>query len=282
MIPIDEVLSRMEGLERRLGGGFVSPGGGADGEAPRSGNRGGATGGAAPEANRRTQANPAAFDARATKNGAGGAGAGGEAAPPSNAHPKPPDSAAPAGRLSEARAEYRTGGAAAAEKRWNEFKTFVTRQDAALCAKIESARCLACGEGRLRIGFTKGYLFRDDVDARKAAIESLAREFFGRETLLEIETLAPEAAGTTPNGNGLNSRTAKNHRLREIRRQALSHPLVLKVLDVFPGAEVRDVRLREISAADTAAAPPSFPPDGDGLPPSEAAPGPTDDGMDQE
>jgi hypothetical protein len=120
------------------------------------------------------------------------------------------------------------------------------------------------------------------VDARKAAIESLAREFFGRETLLEIETLAPEAAGATPNGNGLNSRTAKNHRLREIRREALSHPLVLKVLDVFPRAEVRDVRLREVSAADTAAAPPAFPPEGEELPPSEAAPEPPDDGTDQE
>ena len=45
-----------------------------------------------------------------------------------------------------------------------------------------------------------------------------------------------------------NGRAAKNHRLQEIRREALSHPLVLKVLDVFPRAEVRDVRLREVPA----------------------------------
>ncbi len=59
MIPIDEVLSRMEGLERRLGGGGAPPGGVAGGETPRPESRGGAAGGSAP-ANRGTQADPAA------------------------------------------------------------------------------------------------------------------------------------------------------------------------------------------------------------------------------
>ena len=46
------------------------------------------------------------------------------------------------------------------------------------------------------------------------------------------------------NGNG-NGRAAKNHRIQEIRREALSHPLVRKILDAFPGAEVRDVKVIE-------------------------------------
>ena len=86
----------------------------------------------------------------------------------------------------------------------------------------------------------------------RRALETLARQFFRRETLLQIETLAPETidpAQSNPNGNGPNGRAAKNHRLQEIRREALSHPLVLKVLDVFPRAEVREVRLREDSGA---------------------------------
>ena len=113
-------------------------------------------------------------------------------------------------------------------------------------AKIESAYCLACEGGSLRIGFAKGYLFRDDVDAGKPALETLARQFFKRETVLKVETLAPEPTCQVQNnhsGNGPNGRAAKNHRLQEIRREALSHPLVLKVLDVFPRAEVREVRL---------------------------------------
>ena len=69
MIPIDEVLSRMESLERRLGGE-------AGGETPRTEGQGGATGGGAP-ANRGVRINPAASDARATKNGSNTAGAAG-------------------------------------------------------------------------------------------------------------------------------------------------------------------------------------------------------------
>jgi hypothetical protein len=68
----------------------------------------------------------------------------------------------------------------------------------------------------------------------------------------------------------------KNHRLQEIRREAFSHPFVLKVLDVFPRAEVRDVRLREVSATEPAASPPVFPPDAD-PPPSEAVSTPDDE-----
>ena len=54
----------------------------------------------------------------------------------------------------------------------------------------------------------------------------------------------PEAGGLTNgrNGNG-NGRAAKNQRIQEIRREALSHPLVRKILDTFPGAEVRDVKV---------------------------------------
>jgi DNA polymerase-3 subunit gamma/tau len=136
-------------------------------------------------------------------------------------------------------------------KGWNHFKAFVKRKDAALCAKIESAQCFLCEEGRLRLGFAKGYLFREDVDARKKELEDLARQFFSRETVLDIETLAPDAAGADgagPNGNGPAGKAARNHRLQEIRREALSHPLVQKILDVFPNAEVREVKLREAPA----------------------------------
>ena len=86
---------------------------------------------------------------------------------------------------------------------------------------------------------------------RKKDLGEYGRQFFRRETALEIQALAPEAAGsTTPrngNGNG-NGRAAKNHRIQEIRREALSHPLVRKILDAFPGAEVREVKVIEATA----------------------------------
>ncbi len=215
LIPIETVLSRMEGLERRLAGDDTPP---VSGEAKNK------------EAAGRDSGDTGDRTANST----------------------PSDDAAPRQRLLEERASYRTGGAATPPGRWNDFKDFVKRKDAALCAKIESAPLQAIEEGRLRIGFAKGYLFRDDVEAGKTALEDLARQFFGREMNLEIETLEPEAAGPAKinhNGNGPAARAAKNHRLQEIRREALSHPLVQKVLDVFPHAEVRDVRLREAPAS---------------------------------
>jgi len=288
MIPIDEVLSRMEGLERRLGGGGAPPGGVAGGETPRPESRRGAAGGNAP-ANRGTQADPAAVDARAKKNDTHAAGTGGS--PPSPAESAPPaNGTAPTGRVAEERGGYGSEGAAPPEGGWEAFKAFVKRQDPILCSKIEMGKCLACGEGLLKIGFekdssNKDHLFLGDVKEKERELAELGRRFFRREVTLAIETLpfdtagGPNGANGPKSGNG-NGRAAKNHRLQEIRREALSHPFVLKVLDVFPRAEVRDVRLREVAATETAAAPPVTPPDADLLP-SETAP-PADDETDQD
>ncbi len=261
MIPIDEVLSRMEGLERRLAGGGAPPGGGAGGETPRSENRGGATGGSA-STNRGTQG------IRMPANGT-----------------------ASAGRVAEGRGEYKPEGAAAPQGGWEAFKAFVKQQDPILCSKIEMGRCLACGEGLLRIGFekdssNKDHLFLGDVKEKEGELADLGRRFFRREITLAIETLPFDPAGGLNGANGQrsgngNGRAAKNHRLQEIRREALSHPFVRKVLDVFPGAEVRDVRLREPPATETAAAPPAFPADVEDLSLS-ATPGSLDEETDQD
>jgi DNA polymerase-3 subunit gamma/tau len=258
MIPIEAVLARMEGLERRLGGGPAAggSGGGRGGEnrgvssarpatskmLAKSGSGGDAA--AAYPANREIQAQRAAGEDISVAEGAAFA-------------------ATLATTAAEERAPYRsgagTGGGGIPEKDWQGYREFVKRQDPALSAKIEPGRCLCCEPGRLRIGFEKGYLFLDDVVGRKAALAEHGRQFFGRETALSIETLAPEegdsAYGRNGNGNG-NGRAAKNQRIQEIRREALSHPLVQKILDAFPGAEVRDVKVIDPPAQGTAAAPP--------------------------
>jgi len=208
---------------------------------------------------------------------------GGEASQAGGLNGAPPGAGdtASATAVAEERAPYRsgagTGGGGIPEKEWQGYRAFVKRQDPALSAKIESGRCLCCEPGRLRIGFEKGYFFLDDVIGRKAALAEHGRQFFGRETALEIETLAPEAGCSTNarngNGNG-NGRAAKNQRIQEIRREALSHPLVQKILDTFPGAEVRDVKVIDPPAAAAFAAPPvvAQPDDAEDLspdPPSE-------------
>ena len=215
LIPIESVITRMEGLESRLGGN------------PTSGTAGPETkGSVGSRGKQRFERGDAAKKARETA-----------AITPAE----------------EKQAPYRTGpgteDSGTPDKGWQGYREFVKRHDPALSAKIDSGICLACEEGRLRIGFEKGYLFFDDVVGRKAALAEHCRKFFGRETTLEFETVAPANGGAAPsvNGNG-NGRSEKNHRIQEIRREALSHPLVRKILDIFPGAEVRDVRVRETQA----------------------------------
>jgi len=236
LIPIETLLARMEGLERRLRSGAAGAGEGAAGRAGEGGrfDRGG---GAAAQPGSRgapaswTETRPGrmngpvpATERKENSVPVAGRNAGG---------------GAPA--FAEERAPYGGNGAEIPNGGWEGYKAFLKRHDAALCAKVESGKSLACGEGIIRIGFPKGYIFLDDVAGRKEELAEHGRQFFGRETSVEIDILPPEENGPINNGNG---RAARN-RIQEIRREALSHPLVRKVLDVFPGAEVREVKLRD-------------------------------------
>ena len=259
LIPIETVLARMEGLEKRLAGGTAPKGAVvSSGPAGSPGNGGGAAPG------RRASGAGVAETTAKLGSGERGTPAATTAECRNTALPDPGNMAA-AIPAAEARAPYRTeaeenqakghqqtvhgaetGGGKSPDGGWQGYLDFVQRQDPALCAKLKSGTCLCCEEGRLRVGFEKGYLFYDDLLRRRKDLGEYGRTFFGRETVPEIEVLAPDAAGsaTTRGGNGnASSRAAKNQRIREIRREALSSPLVRKILDVFPGAEVRDVKV---------------------------------------
>ncbi|MHB8830273.1 MAG: hypothetical protein ACYC6Q_12210, partial [Syntrophales bacterium] len=128
------------------------------------------------------------------------------------------------------------------DKGWEGFRAFLKQHDPALSAKLQQGRCLSCEDGLLRIGFEKGYLFFNDVDRQKDKLADYCRQFWKRETNVEIEAVMPAGGG---NGLKANSLAEKNNQSRGIRHEALSHPLVRKILDVFPGAEVREVKVRD-------------------------------------
>ncbi len=133
---------------------------------------------------------------------------------------------------------------------WDGLKMFLREKDPALSAKLESGQCLYLAAGVLRIGFERGYLFFDDVLGRRDMLADYCRQFFGRETSLEIEIIDTAGGEKALNGNG---RAAKNNENKGICREALSHPLFQKILDIFPGAEVREVKVQEKPAADPSA-----------------------------
>jgi DNA polymerase-3 subunit gamma/tau len=130
-----------------------------------------------------------------------------------------------------------------AEERWAEFKQFVKRKNQPLWAKIEPGKLLAYGDGVLKLGFPRGYLFLDFFEEKpqREKLEEMACEFFGQAVTLSVETI--------DNGPGEASGPARNGpnptRANQIRREALNHPLLQKVMDVFEGAEVQEVIVKE-------------------------------------
>ena len=119
------------------------------------------------------------------------------------------------------------------EDLWARFTDFAKQKDHPLWSKIVQGAFLGYEQNTLRIGFPKGSVLPEIIDQPKLA--EIGREFFGTEGTIKIETDA--------NGNDLAMRNGmsqnKNH--AQIRREALKHPLVQKVMDIFEGAQVKEV-----------------------------------------
>ena len=122
---------------------------------------------------------------------------------------------------------------------WEDYRSFLKKKSPLLWSKIEPGKWLGFEKGRLRIGFQKGYIFLDDINekAQKARLLEITRDYFKKDVPVDIEILKADPENAPPNPAG----SAKNGRINDIRRQALNQPLLQKVLDMFDGAEVREV-----------------------------------------
>jgi DNA polymerase-3 subunit gamma/tau len=143
------------------------------------------------------------------------------------------------------------------EAGWDGLKAFLKQKDPALSAKLESGQCLQISNGALRIGFEKGYLFLDDVQAHKDKLTDYCGQFFGRETRVQIEITGTAGSEKALNGNG---RAPKINEKKETCKESLSSPLFQKILDIFPGAVVREVKAREQPVSDSSAIIPEMEP----------------------
>ncbi len=191
MIPVDEILSKMEDLERRLSQN--------KGERPLPSRR--------------------------------------EAAP---SREKVPIARGPAMDPAPAEETRPVSG----DDLWESVKGFVKKKSYPLWSKIEPGHFLGYENRTLRIGFPEGYLFLEhfkEKDQRDRLAE-IAREFFQEEVTVKIESLKTGNPGTGDHETG-NTGTP-NNRAGEVRREALNHPILQKVMDVFEGAEVREVIVR--------------------------------------
>ena len=127
---------------------------------------------------------------------------------------------------------------------WDNYRNFIKKKDPVLHSKIRSGTFLSFESKRLRVGFPDGYIFYDDIteSTRLAHLTELSREYFGDEVSVVLEVMprcSDNADQAAPNG------MSQTKRINDIKNEALNHPLVQKVMDVFDGAELCEVIARD-------------------------------------
>ncbi|OPY15576.1 MAG: DNA polymerase III subunit tau [Syntrophus sp. PtaB.Bin075] len=127
---------------------------------------------------------------------------------------------------------------------WADFKAHVKKHSILLASKIEQGECLGCENGHLRIGFRKGSVFFEDLNEpeQKSRLSELAGSFFKTAVTVDIEPVETESDGRGSGGR-LSEAMARKNQAEELRREALNHPLLQKVLSVFEGAEVQEIKV---------------------------------------
>jgi DNA polymerase-3 subunit gamma/tau len=126
---------------------------------------------------------------------------------------------------------------------WEGFKETVKKRSNPLWSMIEPGSLIGYEKGCLRIGFPKGYVFLDHLNdpSQRGRLAEIGREFFGEEVTVKIETGAGDGSVVAP-GNGLPADGSNNN---DIKKEALNHPMVQKVMDIFEGAEIKEIITRK-------------------------------------
>ncbi len=150
---------------------------------------------------------------------------------------------AESGMVDEVHSGYDTAEGKIMEDIWEDLKGFVKKQSYPLFSKIEPGVFLGYENRRLSIGFHKGYIFLDDITekAQKDRLTEISKAYFGDDVTVIIESLDTEQYSRH---NKNHNSVTNNNKNNDARRDALNHPLLQKVLDVFDGAVVREVTTR--------------------------------------
>ncbi len=208
--PLEEILARMEDLETRLAASPSPPGKGI----------------------------PPAVSENAS--GPGNAPAGGERplALPEETRTQVDVVREPIPELKESPREPAVSGDI-----WKNFKDHVKQLSVPLASQIEQGEFLGYENGRLRIGFRNHMFFENMNDpGQKERLSEMAGSFLQTAVTVEIESL--EAESDNRGAEKISDAMVRKNTIEEIRREALNHPLLQKVLSVFEGAEVQDVKVR--------------------------------------
>ena len=159
MIPIDEVLLKMEGLEKRLSS---NPGMSPSGTPGKSNE----------ETRKKVTREPVPEDLSDVQRESRGA----------FEKQTEKDNHAPEHEIRESQDP---------EHLWEDYRSFLQKKSPLLWSKIEPGKWLGFETGRLRIGFQKGYIFLDDINekSQKARLLEMTRDYFKKDVPVDIEIL---------------------------------------------------------------------------------------------
>ena len=123
----------------------------------------------------------------------------------------------------------------------NDLKKFIKKENARLGAKIESAEILSYEKGLLTLGFPKGYLFLENISekSQKEQLQQIAGSFFQENVTLKIQINENQKVNVNDN-NG----RGKANNINDIKREAMNHPILQKVLDEFSDAQIVEIKPR--------------------------------------
>jgi DNA polymerase-3 subunit gamma/tau len=135
--------------------------------------------------------------------------------------------------------EEGAGAAAAFEGVWKEFVLFAKKKKPPFASILEHGQPLTLDAKLLVIGYPEKsfYLERMQEADNRAVFETLAGEFFKRPLQVRVKGLNGQGSKGNDPGNGEKEKN-RNSSLREKQEEALNHPLVREAINIFGGRVV--------------------------------------------
>lgn len=122
------------------------------------------------------------------------------------------------------------------------LKEFIKKENPLLGAKIISVEAVSFTDGVLTLTFSKGYVFLENINekSQKEQLEQIAKKYFQQDVTVKIAVIEVDKINV-----GADNGRSKANNVSEIKREAMNHPLLQKVLDEFAGAEIVDIKTRK-------------------------------------
>jgi DNA polymerase III subunit gamma/tau len=220
LLPVEEILSRVEQLEHTFSQKGLSTGGNPSGAGPE--NKGGA-------GKRESVVSKGSEENKDGDEKKGNGGSAGEMAETSNT----PE-------------EEGEGLGEADMKQWEEFLTFVRGENPILASFLTQGHMVHFDDACLEIGFAQGSFAFDRVSERATlqSLEESARRHFKQELKVKITSRAVAKAEKTPSKPSVPDK--ETDLVRHLKKEALDNPVVQEAVEVFKG-RIIEVKVKESS-----------------------------------